>query len=174
MFCKVELYIVRWDPSWPERLFLHFFRKLFQTRLCKDIIYYFAQKRSFLQRRKSVCKRSCTICGTRPPQGPACVRLRYRIFAKRFEKQRKNLNFRKDHLVYFFFGANREDAKKKDIQGHPYENLSFFCCFSIIFAKIPNRSLTQAGPWGGRIPRTVQDLLHTLFRRCKKDLFWAK
>ena len=71
------------------------------------------------------------------------------------------------------FGANLENIKSF-IAIQILNKTYFFCCFSIIFAKIPNRSLTQAGPWGGRIPRTVQDLLHTLFRRCKKDLFWAK
>ena len=89
MFCKVELYIVRWDLSWPERLFLHFFRKLFRTRLCQDYIYYFAQKKSFLQRRKSVCKRSFTVRGMQPPQGPTCVRTLYRIHAKTIEKNKK-------------------------------------------------------------------------------------
>ena len=39
-----------------------------------------------MQRRKSACKRSCTVRGMRPPQGPACVRLRLGIFAKIIEK----------------------------------------------------------------------------------------
>ena len=43
----------------------------------------------FLQRRKNVCKRSCTVRGMRPPQGLACVRLRLGIFAKIIEKQQK-------------------------------------------------------------------------------------
>ena len=89
------------SPPGPSSEKYPIFWKVFRTRLCKDIIYYFAQKRSFLQRRKSVCKRSCTVRGTRPPQGPTCVRLRYRIFAKRIEKQQKNLSFRKDYFVYF-------------------------------------------------------------------------
>ena len=132
MFCKVELYIVRWDLSWPERLFLHFFRKLFRTRLCKDIIYTFAQKRSFLQRRKSVCKRSCTVRGMRPPQGPACVRLRLGIFAKIIEKQQKNLSFVKDLNSNKAFCVFQVCAKHFHCRSNPYRNLSFlyyFCCF---------------------------------------------
>ena len=47
-----------------------------------------------MQRRKSVCKRSCTVRGMRPPQGPACVRLRLGIFAKIIEKQQKHSHIR--------------------------------------------------------------------------------
>ena len=125
MFCKVELYILRWDLSWPERLFLHFFCKLFRTRLCKDIIYTFAQKRSFLQRRKSVCKRSCTVRGMRPPQGPACVRLRLGIFAKIIEKQQKNLSFVKDLNSNKAFCVFQVCAKHFHCRSNPYRNLSF-------------------------------------------------
>ena len=38
-------------------------------------------------------------------------------------------------LYIFFFGANREDAKKKDIQGNPYENLSFFAAFQFFLQR---------------------------------------
>ena len=140
MFCKVELYILRWDLSWPERLFLHFFRKLFRTRLCKDIIYYFAQKRSFLQRRKSVCKRSCTVRGMRPPQGLACVRLRLGIFAQKFEKQQKNLSFVKDLNSNKAFCVFQVCAKLFHCRSNPYRNLSFF----VVFQFFLQRSYTVA------------------------------
>ena len=78
------------SEKWP------IFWKVFGTRLCKEIIYYFAQKRSFLQRRKSVRKRSCRVRGMRPHRGPTCVRILYRIFANTIEKKQKNMSFRQD------------------------------------------------------------------------------
>ena len=174
MFCKVELYIVRWDLSWPERLFLHFFRKLFRTRLCKDIIYTFAQKRSFLQRRKSVCKRSCTVRGMRPPQGPACVRLRLGIFAKIIEKQQKNLSFVKDLNSNKAFCVFQVCAKHFHCRSNPYRNLSFlyyFCCFCMNPIRYPytSGSLRRPHPTYGTVP-----FGHTFLTLQKNTLLSAK
>ena len=77
------------SPPGPSSEKLTTFWKLFRTRSCTDIIYTFAQKRPFLQRRKSVCKRSRTVRGMRPPQGPACVRICLRIRDKKTKKRKK-------------------------------------------------------------------------------------
>ena len=143
MFCKVELYKVRWDLSWPAWLFLHLFRKVFWTRLCKEIIYYFAQKRSFLQRRKSVRKRSYSVCGMRPPQTPARVRLRLGIFAKIIQKQQKNLSFVKDLNSNKAFCVFQVCAKHFHCRSNPYRNLSFlyyFCWFCMNPIRYPYTS----------------------------------
>ena len=85
-----------------------------------------------MQRRKSACKRSCTVRGMRPPQGPACVRLRLGIFAKIIEKQQKNLSFVKDLNSNKAFCVFQVCAKHFHCRSNPYRNLSFlyyFCCF---------------------------------------------
>ena len=70
------------------------------------------------------------------------------------------------------FGANREHANSLLAITILSKNLFFFV-FELTFAWILYLRLTQAGPWGGRISRMVQDLLHTLFRRWKKTLLSA-
>ena len=54
-----------------ERVFLHFFRKGFCTRACTDFLCKLTQERLFVQRRKREYKRSYTVRGMGPPQGPA-------------------------------------------------------------------------------------------------------
>ena len=79
-----------------------------------------------MQRRKSVCKRSYTVRGMRPPQGPTCVRILFGIFAKTNETKHKNLNFGQDIDMDLFFGASQEDAKHFIPYKYPDENLSFY------------------------------------------------
>ena len=63
--------------------------------------------------------------------------LRYRIFAKRIEKQQKKISFRKDHFVYLGGeGAQTGKTPEKIIQSNPYENLSFVVVFNS-FCKDP-------------------------------------
>ena len=96
-----------------------------------------------MQRRKSVCKRSCTVRGMRPPQGPACVRLRLGIFAKIIEKQQKNLSFVKDLNSNKAFCVFQVCAKHFHCRSNPYRNLSFlyyFCCFCMNPIRYPYTS----------------------------------
>ena len=58
----------------PERVFLHFFRKGFRTRVCTEIIWKLAQERRFFATSKQMYKKSYRARGMRPPQGPAFVR----------------------------------------------------------------------------------------------------
>ena len=48
----------------------------------------------------------------------------------------------------------------------------FGLCFFVLL--IVEAAHAKADPWGGPIPRTLQELLNTFFWRCKKSHFWAQ
>ena len=127
----------------------------------------------FLQRQKKVFKSSYRVRGMGPPPGIHFCMCCYHNQQNKKTKTKKNgaKLFYCDNSIFFAFSQRAPNCSI--VVTVLNKTCVFFgLCFFVLL--IVEAAHAKADPWGGPIPRTLQELLNTFFWRCKKSHFWAQ